>query len=86
VHWILRRFFVGESGNFECEKKNNCLRYFTNLYSIENIIGANYDLTVRDFGGRWGGWGKESEPPHGPMGPESDRDYDGRYDSYSFEE
>jgi hypothetical protein len=52
---------VGESGNFECEKKNNCLRYFTTLYSIENIIGANYDLTVREFGGRWGGWYKDGK-------------------------
>lgn len=85
---------MGESGNFECEKKNNCLRYFTTLYSIENIIGANYDLTVREFGGRWGGWYKDgkwkkSDSPHGPRrcdkkGCEQDRDYDGEYD-YSFD-
>jgi predicted nucleic acid-binding Zn-ribbon protein len=78
-------------GDIDCQKKYNCLRYFTNLYSIENIIGANYDLTVRDFGGRWGGWGKEKDAegprqcPHGPKGPEKDRDYDGRFDNEQYE-
>ena len=72
-------------GDFECEGKNNCLRYFTNLVSIEDITGDDYALTVRDFGGRWGGWGKSNDPPHGPKGPEDDRDYNGQHDSYSFE-
>jgi hypothetical protein len=75
-------------GDIDCERNNNCLRYFTRLHPIEPSVADIYDPTVRDFGGRWGGWGKSrkgegpSECPHGPTGPEIDRDYYGRYDSY----
>jgi hypothetical protein len=68
-------------GDFDCERKNNCLRYFTNLHSLEENVVADEDLSASLYAGKWG----KGDAPHGPFGPESDRDYRGNFDAPKYE-